>query len=176
MRTKKSVRDARRGVLAVVLVLLSLAAHSAAAGSLPTLSAVLAGTAVAGAIAWAVLGQRRSFTSLAVILFAGQLLMHAVTVAVGHHGVSYLPDQRMLIAHLLAAVIVAGIFAHGEHIVETWIRAACRLLGVVSLPALEFTRPRLARLDYRLSSIASIAGNPCLRRGPPLALGGTTFA
>ena len=131
---------------------------------------------VAVAFAWAVLGRRRSFVSLMGILFAGQLLMHTITVAVGHHGVAYLPDQQMMVAHLLAAILAAVIFAHGEQIAAAWARAAGRLLGVPRLPIAEIPSQSVLPTYYRTRDFEGFDGSPCSRRGPPIVNGVPTFA
>lgn len=178
MSTRKSTSDFRRVLLAVVLVVLSLVAHAAAAGSLPQTSAIIGGAVVAGVLAWSVAGRRRSVASLVAILFAGQLLVHAVTVALGHHGVSYLPDLHMTMAHFVAAVVAAVLFVRGELIAATWARAAARLLGAPSLRVLSIpststvsipqARPLFARTSFDVHA--------CSRRGPPSPVGAPTFA
>lgn len=178
MSARKSTSDLRRVLLAGVLVLLSLVAHAAAAGSLPRLSAVIGGAVVAGVLAWSAAGRRRSVASLVAILFAGQLLIHAVTVALGHHGVSYLPDVRMAMAHLAAAGIAAVLFVRGEHIVSVWIRAAARLLGASSLlvPRLPSTPAGSIPQSRTAFAHTAFGVHACSRRGPPSPVGALTFA
>lgn len=176
MRRESTASNVRRSALACVLLLLTLTAHAVAAGSLPSLTAIAGATLIAGALAWAVAARRRSSLSLVVILFSGQLLIHVSLVALGHHGVSYLPDQRMLLAHLLAAVGAAVIFAHSEQIAVTWTRAARRLLGVPQLPTVEIPTREALRTQYRLHATDVFDGTPCSRRGPPALNGVLTFA
>ena len=170
--------NARRGALAAVLILLSLVAHAATAGSMPQAEAILGGGVVAGALAWALAGSRRSMTSLLLILFAGQLLIHAVVVAFGHHGVGYLPGVPMTLAHLAAAGVAAVLFAHGEKLVATWRRASARILGAPRLVVCQIpSRPAGVLLRAR-SSLFAHAGHVDIHpnRGPPAGFGAPTFA
>ena len=174
---RRSASNARRKALVATLVLLSLVTHTASAGSLPNPAAVLGGVAVAGAIAWALLDKRRSFLWLAAVMFGGQLLMHTVVVALGHHGVSYLPDFQMMLGHLLAAAVAAALFANGEQLAARWARSAARILGVLPPPTIvvdplgrcmhvyDFARTRLESVDIGIHP----------RRGPPFAVGAPAF-
>lgn len=178
MLRRKSQSDLRRILLAAVLVVLSLVAHAAAAGSLPGVTAIIGGAIVAGALAWSLAGRRRSVTSLVTILFAGQLLMHAVVVALGHHGVGYLPDLAMTMAHLVAAGITAVLFARGEQIVSVWVRAAARLLGTPSLscPGILSTSSRDLPHTVPDFSLTTFDVHARSLRGPPSLVGAPTFA
>lgn len=176
MRAQNTSPTTRRSALAGVLVLLSLIAHAAAAGSLPSGPAILGAAVVAGAIAWSLAGQRRSVPALVAVLFAGQLLVHAVVVALGHHGVSYLPDLQMTTAHLVAAGVAAVMFARAEQIAAAWARAAARLLGVGELPALAIASPVALIVDRQRSVADSVDMNVASWRGPPAAPGALTFA
>ena len=176
MRARKQASSTRRSALAGVLVLLSLIAHASAAGSLPNGPAILGSTLVAGAIAWSIAGTRRSRATLIAILFTGQLLVHAVIVALGHHGVSYLPDSRMTTAHLVAAGIAAVLFSRAEQIAAAWARAAARLLGVGELPALAIASPVGLVVARRHFVAESTDMNVASWRGPPIASGALTFA
>ena len=178
MRGGQSASSLRRGSLAAVLVLLSLLSHAAAADSLPSLSALLGGAAVAGGIAWSVAGRRRSLSFLILVLFAGQLLIHASLVALGHHGVGYLPDGRMLLAHLTAAVLAAGLFAWGELIVDAWARATARVLGGprLLLPSISTITTNGSPEPYPSLFVESILLHVCPRRGPPVISGAPTIA
>lgn len=178
MRARKSPSDPRRILLAAVLVVLSLVAHAAAAGSLPGVTAIIGGAVVAGVLAWSLAGRRRSLTSLAAILFAGQLLMHAVVVALGHHGVGYLPNLQMTSAHLAAAGLAAVLFVRGERIVEAWVRATARVLGAPRLlmPRVPSRSAIVVPLTDPQFSRTSFDVHACSRRGPPRLIGAPTFA
>lgn len=178
MRGPITVSNTRRGALAAVLILLSLIAHAAAAGSMPQAEAILGGAVVAGALAWSLAGSRRSMTSLVLILFAGQLLIHAVVVALGHHGVAYLPGVLMTLAHLAAGGVAALLFAHGEKLVATWRRASAWILGAPRLVACAIpSRPAGVLLRARpllFADVGHVDVHP--NRGPPTSFGAPTFA
>lgn len=159
-----------------MLVLLSLIAHAAAAGSIPGGPALLGGIVVAAALAWPVAARQRSVAWLATYLLVGQLLIHVSMVALGHHGVSYLPESGMVAAHAGVALVAALLFARGEQIVQAWLRAAARLLGAprvrrVPIPGLTVfsNTERIVIFDRFLTAST-------LRRGPPLRIGAPTFA
>lgn len=178
MPKRCSISSARRAVFAGVLILLSLVSHAAAANSLPSMTAVFGGAAVAGGIAWSLAGRRRSLFSLIAIMFAGQLLIHASVVALGHHGVGYAPNGPMLLAHLIAAGFAAALFAWGEQIVATWMRAASRILGVpnLSLPAVAPTLAMTVLSPRPAFLVESMHECSVSRRGPPVMFGAPTFA
>lgn len=165
----RSGRIERRLSLTVLLVLLSVIAHSAAAGSLPALPGLLGATAVAAALSFAVADRRRSARWLFGYLLAAQLLLHLVMAAMGHHAFALLPDSRMLGAHIAAAAVAATLFARSEALVLRWWTAARRMLGA---PAL--TLPRLSVLSsvpaawqtVPSSSIFELSASG--QRGPPI--------
>lgn len=129
MTGNSATRNLRRSSLAVVLVFLSVVAHTAAAGSLPALPGLLGVAVVSTALAFALGDRRRSFSWLVVYLATGQVLLHVVMTAMGHHSVSLLPDRGMALAHALAAVAAAAVFAKFESIAAAWTRATHRILG-----------------------------------------------
>ena len=178
MRERTSASCPRRVLLASALVLLSLISHAAAAGSLPSVSALFGGAAVAGGIAWSVAGRRRSLPVLILVLVAGQLLIHTSVVALGHHGVGYLPEWEMLLAHLVAAVIAAALFSGGERIVAAWVRAAARVLGGPRLvvPSIATRSTHGVPQGHSSLGVTSMLLHVCPRRGPPVVPGAPTFA
>lgn len=178
MRQRRSVSNMRRGFLAVALILLSLVSHAAAAGSLPSITAAGGAAAVAGGIAWSLAGRRRSLSSLIAILFAGQLLIHASVVALGHHGIGYVPDLRMLVAHLIAAGFAAALFVRGEQIVAAWVRAATRILGAgnLSLPLVASKSSHTIHSPHLAFLVELGHEHSVSRRGPPATLGAPAFA
>jgi hypothetical protein len=161
-------RGVRRVGLAFTLLLVSVLGHSAAAGSLPALPGLLGALAVSTALAFAVADRRRSAVWLFGYLLAGQLLLHTVMSAMGHHAFALVPDTSMLVAHVLAAVIAAVFFAKSETMALAWWRAAHRYLGTprLRLPALSVAAivPALRELAFfNPSTRFSVAS----WRGPP---------
>lgn len=167
----------RSALLALGLMVLSLVSHSAAAGSLPGTSALLAGFGVALGLSYALGSRRRSFGWLVGYLMAGQLLMHVTIVAVGHHGVSFLPDVGMLVAHVIAAVAAAGMFAFGEAAIARWVRAAARMLGVreLFLPNVELSTHRANAHSGSLVNSRDV-GSSISYRGPPASMWVPTYS
>lgn len=143
-------RGARRVALAFTLFLVSVLGHSAAAGSLPALPGMLGALAVSTALAFAVADQRRSMLWLFGYLLAGQLLLHTVMSAMGHHAFALIPDRQMLIAHVLAAGVAAVLFAKSEVLALAWCSAAHRYLGA----------PRLQLPTLQVASIVPVRGEP----------------
>lgn len=178
MRKRESAPCLRRTIVASALILLSLISHAAAAGSLPSASALLGGAAVAGGIAWSVASRRRSLSVLILVLVAGQLLIHTSVVALGHHGVGYLPEGEMLLAHLVSAVIAAALLSFGERIVASWVRAASRVLGgpCLTLPSISTRSTHVVPQEHSSRVVTSILLHACPRRGPPVVPGAPTFA
>ncbi len=159
-----------------MLVLLSLIAHAAAAGSFPGGSALLGGIVVATALAWPVSARRRSVAWLAGYLLVGQLLIHVSMVALGHHEVSYLPEGAMVATHAGVALVAALLFARSEQIVQAWVRAAARLLGAPCLPRLPIPGSSVVRSADPVVGSDPFVTVSMLRRGPPLPIGAPTFA
>ena len=126
-------RGARRVALAGVLLLVTVLGHSAAAGSLPTMTGLLGAAAVSAALAFAVADRRRSAPWLFGYLLAGQVLLHVVMSAMGHHAFALIPDTQMLAAHIAAAGVAAVLFAKSEELAMRWMAAARRILGAPAL-------------------------------------------
>lgn len=161
-------RGARRVGLALTLFLVSVVGHTAAAASLPDPIGLVGALAVSTALAFAVADKRRSARWLFGYLLAGQLLLHTVMTAMGHHAVALVPDRQMLLAHIVAAGVAAVVFAKSEALAAAWWRAAHRYLGA---PVLRLPRLQIASIvpAWRQPSCANL--KTCLRiapwRGPP---------
>ena len=165
-------RGARRIAFASTLLLVSVLGHSAAAGSLPALPGLVGALAVSTALAFAVADKQRSALWLFGYLLAGQMLLHTVMSAMGHHAFALVPDASMLAAHVAAAGIAAILFAKSEALVLAWWRATHRYLGVphLRLPVLSvdsilpfWREPELPDVLARFSA-ASWRGPPALLR------------
>lgn len=161
-------RGARRFFLAFTLFFVSVLGHTGAAGSLPALPGLLGALAVSTALALAVADQRRSAPWLFGYLLAGQVLLHTVMAAMGHHAFTLIPDRQMLLAHVVAAGAAAVLFATSEALVLAWWRAAHRYLGAprLTLPALLVASivpaPGAPRAQERRSPLSAAS-----TRGPP---------
>ena len=160
-----------------MLFLLSVIAHAAAAGSLPGGVSMVAAAGVAVALSFSLGSRRRTFLGLVGYLVAGQLLIHVTLVAVAHHGVSFVPSGQMTVAHVVAAVMAAGVFAHGEAIAARWVRAASRLLGTPDLAVVCTSyRRALAVFGDRGLLMPRHERNSISLRGPPTFSGSLTIS
>ncbi|WP_020575721.1 hypothetical protein [Actinopolymorpha alba] len=182
------LRVMRGAVLAVCCTTLALLGHLGGGGGMAPLPALLAVTLLLGA-GFTILAQhRRSFGQIAVAAIAAQAIYHlAFSLSPGDHGQpatafppsgsAYLPaglpvyvNLPMLAGHLVAALVMAGLLAHGESLL--W--ALFHLLGLVRLPALARPvslglpgRVRAFRVDVPAIS-ELLLGRVHRRRGPPL--------
>lgn len=163
-------RDARRLALAGVLLLVSVVAHAAAAGSLPAITGLLGAAAVATALAFAVADRRRSALWLFGYLLAGQALLHVVMSAMGHHAFALVPDTQMLAAHIAAAGVAVVLFAKSETLAMRWMAAARRILGAPELALPELDAHRSASLYREPASWRDAFHlSAALGRAPPLS-------
>jgi hypothetical protein len=130
---------------------------------------MLGAIAVSAALAFTLSGKRRSIVWLVGYLVAGQLLVHVVMSAMGHHVVSLIPDAQMLVGHIVAAVVAAVFFVRLESIVTYWSRAARRALGapVMDVPAVERRRAPVIRGKSPLD-IDQVLLDLGPSRGPPV--------
>lgn len=162
-------RSTRTAALAVVLILLSVTAHATAAASLPSAVGLIAAAIVSAALALAVGTKRRSFLWLVGYLVAGQLLLHVVMTAMGHHALSLVPDRTMLGAHLLAALTAAVLFVRSEAIAAAWIRASRRILGSPQFRLPIIAAPADPRVDAGVSPLVPrLHCRTVITRGPPV--------
>lgn len=168
----KALRPARTLAFAIAASALAILSHTAASGQVPDLFPAIAVGIVGLTGAWIAGSVRRDALWIAVYLMAMQGLTHLVlwvTSAHGHAHEGLLPDTRMLLAHLLAAIVAAGILTRAEQIAHAWLcltawtsppRWAPVIPNTHALPPTprtsQFTRIQL----YVLESLP--------RRGPPL--------
>lgn len=162
------MRWSRSLPLAAVLLILTLAGHSAASGALPPLTACLLAAAPALALTLAVSGRRRSVAWLIGYLLLGELLLHLVLAAASGHAHALLPSPGMLLAHLVASTIAAAVFAQGEQLAARWSAYLGQALGTprLRLPAL----PSLlvpAPTPGISHPVGLLLTHHVVRRGPP---------
>ena len=117
-----TMRLVRGGVLATCSVLLGLSGHLLGGGS----GQVVAPTVLAGAVigvasvAWAHrrrgFGQLMGAAVLAQVAFYGTLALASSHGSVHHHDgmTAAWSGQRMMLAHAVAAVLMAAVLAHGD--------------------------------------------------------------
>ena len=122
------------------------------------------------ALAFAVADRRRSALWLLGYLLAGQVLLHVVMSAMGHHAFAFIPDTQMLAAHIAAAAVAAVLFAKSEALASRWMAAARRMLGApeLALPQLGVASNvpvQQAEISWREESFLAVVSG----RGPPLS-------
>jgi hypothetical protein len=164
-------RGARRVALAFALLLVSVLGHSAAAGSLPALTGLLGAAAVSTALAFAVADRRRSALWLFGYLLAGQVLLHVVMSAMGHHAFALIPDTPMLAAHIAAAGVAAVLFAKSEALAMRWMAAARRILGAPALVLPEVqAEASVPVLQHPVSWRDALCMSAASGRAPPVSV------
>lgn len=167
-----SLRAVRGSVVATCCLALSLLAHGLAGGRIPSLGAVvLLGCSLAAVCTW-LSGRRWRFATLFAVLAAAQLALHPLFVAIAPPARATATSEpvavAMTVAHLLAALAIAGVLLRGEDWVH---RCAAMLCGrrpsrLPSLPAV--VEPALSRLPSAPSlTHEAITGGSVGRRGPP---------
>ena len=169
MRSRgSSGRWSRTAPLAALLLILTLAGHTAAAGMLPSLAAVAIAAAPAIALTLAVSDRRRSFAWLAAYLLLGQLLLHVVLSAASGHVHALIPQPGMVLAHAIAGTLAAAAFAHGEQIAARWMAYLGQALGTPAL-LLPSVDPLLvpAPAGPIEHAVGAILAHHVARRGPP---------
>lgn len=162
------MRWSRALPLAGILLILTLAGHTAAAGMLPALGAVIIAAAPALALTLAVGGRRRSLAWLTVYLLLGQVLLHVVLSAASGHAHALLPSGSMVLAHVIASVLAAIAFCQGEQLAARWAAYLGQALGAPALPLPSF-RPLLvpAPVGPADPAVGSVLTHHVARRGPP---------
>jgi hypothetical protein len=164
----------RRVVLALVVVVLSLAGHAAGSSLLPSWPGLLFATALASGLTVAV-GVRTSALRLFGFILGVEALLHVVFVVssdcypAGGTTSSLLPSSLSLLGHVAAAIVAVAVLRHGDQALTNWsvlLRAAFEapelILGAVpdrSVPAAPAWDARTFGADSPLSMHS--------RRGPP---------
>lgn len=178
MSATMPLRALRAAAFAAVSVMLGIAAHAFAGGSVSAPSVVVA-LLVSFLPAQALAGRERSAAVIAVTLAATQLVLHVLfagahavePVVAGHaHGQSWLvPGLGMLVMHGWAIGLTALWMSHGEAALWALLRRlAVRLLVAVLAfvdPAARTAVPAPAERPAILRSI--LLGHEMGRRGPP---------
>ncbi|WP_123788580.1 hypothetical protein [Phytoactinopolyspora halophila] len=112
-------RVVRGLILATTCLGMSLAAHVAAGGVVHLSVDVVAGGLALSAMCVAAADTRRSFGGILGVVVLSQLVLHLFAGAGGHHGEvsSYGWTPTMLASHVIAAVVLSALLAHGERLV-----------------------------------------------------------
>src|SRR5690242_5005393 len=122
MTSQGLVREVRAGVFTLVSLSLSIALHSWAAGSLPSMPAMVGGAGLVLLVAVLLAGRERGFPVIAGALLAAQAGLHYLFEALPHAGhhvvaapISAAPSTgAMVLAHLVAGLSTAAWLRGGE--------------------------------------------------------------
>lgn len=164
------MRIARTVPLAFALILLTVMGHSVGSHALPTVTGLVVISVPALAIAFAFSGHRRSVTHLIGYLIAAELLLHLLLTATAGHGhlAHLLPTQPMVLAHIVATIAAAIVFAYGESVVARWLAYLRQGIGAPTLPRVStpiWLAPMFADVPARLTDL--LLDHHVVRRGPP---------
>lgn len=168
----KALRPARTLAFAIATSALAILGHTAASGQFPDLLPAIAVAIVGLAGAWIAGSVRRQTLWIAAYLLIMQGLTHLVlwvTSAHRHTHEGLLPDNRMLLAHLLAAAVAAGILTRTEQIAHAWMCLTAWASPPRWVPVVPDTQamPPSPRAN-KLTRIQLYVLESLPRRGPPL--------
>ena len=182
MRSQGLAREARAGMFTLVCLSTSVVLHSSAAGSLPSVPAMLAGAGLVLVVAYLLTGRERGFPLIAGVLLTAQAGLHYVFEALphaGHHGAVAITIEpwstSMVVAHLVAGLSAAAWLRGGEAAgwrICRWVaRGAAPLLRLWSLSATSIvptSRPALV-VAVAEAGVRPAPGwrHSVIRRGPP---------
>lgn len=169
MSTSSGARRARSVAFTVSAVGLTAGAHVTAGGGPPDVPQLLLLVALVEAVSATFAGRPRGPVSTAAALLTAQVVLHfalafATPAHVAHLG--HTPSLPMLVAHGLAAVVLAALLSHGERLIARVARvllpvAVRRPFRAVPVSRLLVVAPR--DVPLRLGpSLHDISG-----RGPP---------
>lgn len=172
---------ARRGLLAAAVLAAALIAHAVGTGGLSVIpiAPALWATIVAVVMATGLIGHRtfrpRGPAVTFVVLLVGQAVLHAgITYAPWafglniHHAADVLPGWGPVVAHVLAAVVLAVLIARAELLLAAALRVVQVLVGPARTPAARGAAPRISSpvLVVRIPAHGLRRALP--RRGPPV--------
>jgi len=170
MPTGSGARSARSVAFAVSAVSLSLGAHATAGGDVPDVPLLLLLVALVDAASSTLARRPRGPVATAVALLSAQVVLHgAFMFAAPDHAAhaGHLPSLPMVVAHGIAAFVLAVLLSHGERLITH----VARVLLPVAL--LRPFRPLLAtRLVVAVPSDVpplrlAATLHDISRRGPP---------
>ena len=165
------LRIVRGLFLGMAMVLLTASAHTAAHGRLPDASALLLLTAASVSLTIIAMERPRSTAWFMLYAIGVQALLHVLMSTISAHSVhqpSLPPSAGMLSLHLVTAVALGWLLAHGDSLLLRWLA----FMQAVLFTSLQF--PQVAEAGARLAfepgphccSHLRIA-HALSRRGPP---------
>lgn len=171
----RAYRVTRIGVLALVVLAISLAGHSADSATLALPSAFGLGMALVLTIALCSVAtmRRRTFAWILGFVLALQFLLHFTLVivgsghAVGAHG-SVIPGVSGVLGHVVASILAAVVLAYGDSLLDRWASLLGTAFGsgfVLDAPVLAASmKVRTAHAAQHSAVVVDFAP----RRGPPV--------
>ena len=169
------VRLARTGVLAAVMVALSLASHLVAGGHPPEAWSLFPAAAIGVGTAYIATRRRTGFGTIFALLSIAQFGFHSLAewcppwcVSDAHEMMEHADGSSMTAAHLVAALVSAGIVAYGDRILWMLWQWLTRHLTFTPIPPqVVATSFNPFVLDRSVPPTRPATG-ALSRRGPPL--------
>ena len=166
----QGVRRARATLAATALTVLTLVGHTAGDGALSLTSIVLVALVSTG-LAIAATRRPLTWTRAWLVLLAGQALLHILmTFTAGHgHGTAGIDVPLMILGHVAAAAVAAGVLIHADSLLARWSAFLAATVGSLSLllaeptsaPGTVLPTPEAARGSH------DVLRHGVVRRGPP---------
>lgn len=162
------------GVLALVVLAISLAGHAAGSEVLPTSFGLLLATVLTVTLSSVAAMQARSIAWLLGFVVALQLLLHFVLVIVGggehagaEHG-SLIPSAAGILGHVVAALIAAVVLKYGDDLLDRWAYLLSQVFGTFAIACAPIASPARFVGALRVIVISSVVLDFSPRRGPPV--------
>lgn len=181
LRGHSAASAARRGMLAAAVLVAALVAHAVGAGGLsivpiaPAIWAMFIAAAVFVGIQGGQLFRARGALATVMVLLVGQAALHVgITYAPWafglniHHAADVLPGWGPVIAHVLAAVVLAVLIARAELLLAAALRVVQVLVGPARTPAARGAAPRISSPVLVVCIPAHGLRRALPRRGPPV--------
>lgn len=152
-------------------MVLTLAGHTAGQGSLSATSIVLVALVSTG-LALAATRRPLTWPRALLVLLAGQALLHMLmTFTAGHgHASSGIDVPLMIVGHVAAAALAAGVLMHADDLLARWSAFLAATVGSASLILAEPLSAPCTVLPTTEGGRASHVAlrHDVIRRGPPL--------
>jgi hypothetical protein len=161
------------GVLALVVLAISLAGHAAGSQALPTFFGLLLALSLTLALSSVATSRRRSFGWILGFVLALQVLLHFTLVIVGsdHSGTAHeslIPGASGVLGHVVASILAAVVLAYGDRLLDRWASLLGTAFGsgfVLDAPVLAASmKVRTAHAAQHSAVVVDFAP----RRGPPV--------
>lgn len=166
----------RRLVLAVVVVVLSLAGHAAGSPMLPDAAGVLFAVVLATALTVSV-GRGPSPARLFAFLLGAQALLHVVFVLSSDcvpgvtHSMGLIPSTTSVVGHVVASALAVVVLRYGDQVLDGWAALLAAAFGVPRHVLVPIPSPAPAPVSIWDADDHGASGHLVVqaRRGPPPA-------